>query len=406
MRVLIVSTSERGGGAAIAANRLCRALINNGVQAKMLVRDKQTDSVTTVRVNQTKWGKAWERLRIFIANRFSLEGLWAVDIASCGKDITRLPEFREADVIHLHWVNQGFLSLKSIRKILKSGKRVVWTLHDHWPVTGVCHHSVDCTELERGCETCWRMKGRLPRVIFKKKKAIYGETPANRLTFVGCSQWTAALARRSPLTAGHFVTNIPNPVPHDVFFPQRRDEARREFGLPLDRHLVLFVACNVADKMKGISLLIQASSCFSPTENVSFVVAGNNSYPELQVPIYSIPYVTDEHQMARLYSAVDVFVTPSLLENLPNTIAEAMSCGTPCVGFPVGGIPEMIEHKKNGYVAKYRDVEDLAEGIRYCLEHDMRDEATAHASQLFGESHVVRRYMEVYGEAADGAENQ
>ena len=172
MRVLIGSTSERSGGAAIAANRLCRALINNGVQAKMLVRDKQTDAMTTVRVRQTKWDKAWERLRIFIANGFSFDGLWAVDIASCGTDITRLPEFREADVIHLHWVNQGFLSLKSIRKILHSGKRVVWTLHDHWPVTAVCHHSVDCSEFERGCQNCWRLKGRLPHAVFKKKQVM------------------------------------------------------------------------------------------------------------------------------------------------------------------------------------------------------------------------------------------
>ncbi|MBQ3992396.1 MAG: glycosyltransferase [Bacteroidaceae bacterium] len=405
MRVLIVSTSERSGGAAIAANRLCRALINNGVQAKMLVRDKQTDAMTTVRVRQTKWDKAWERLRIFIANGFSFDGLWAVDIASCGTDITRLPEFREADVIHLHWVNQGFLSLKSIRKILRSGKRVVWTLHDHWPVTAVCHHSVDCSEFERGCQNCWRLKGRLPHAVFKKKQVIYGDTTADCLTFVGCSQWTAALARRSPLTAGHSVTAIPNPVPHDIFYPHERDEARREFGLPLGQHLVLFAACNVADKMKGIDLLIQASFCFRPEEDVAFVVVGNNSRPEFQMPIYSIPYVTDEHQMARLYSAVDVFVTPSLLENLPNTIAEAMSCGTPCVGFPVGGIPEMIEHMKNGYVAKLRDVEDLADGIRYCLEHDMRTEAASHAARLFGESHVVRRYMEVYGELDDEKAN-
>lgn len=133
MRVLIINTSERLGGAAVAASRLMESLKNNGIKAKMLVRDKQTDQISVVGLQRNWWQVwrfVWERIVIWKANRFKKNNLFAVDIANTGTDITSLPEFQQADVIHLHWVNQGMLSLNDIRKILKSGKPVVWTMHD------------------------------------------------------------------------------------------------------------------------------------------------------------------------------------------------------------------------------------------------------------------------------------
>ena len=144
MRVLIVNTSERVGGAAIAANRLMEALKKNGVKVKMLVRDKQTDHLTVLSIGH-HWMQPlkfiWERLCIFIANNFSRKNLFQVDIANAGTDITKLSEFQRADVIHLHWVNQGFLSLADIDKVMHAGKPVVITMHDQWYFTGICHYS-------------------------------------------------------------------------------------------------------------------------------------------------------------------------------------------------------------------------------------------------------------------------
>lgn len=133
MRVLIINTSERLGGATVAASRLMESLKNNGIKAKILVRDKQTDQISVVGLQRNWWQVwrfVWERIVIWKANRFKKNNLFAVDIANTGTDITSLPEFQQADVIHLHWVNQGMLSLNDIRKILKSGKPVVWTMHD------------------------------------------------------------------------------------------------------------------------------------------------------------------------------------------------------------------------------------------------------------------------------------
>ena len=138
MRVLIVNTSEKTGGAAVAANRLMEALNNNGVKAKMLVRDKETSDITVVELPKgiwQRWNFLWERWCIFCHMHFSRKHLFEVDIANAGTDITRMREFKEADVIHLSWINQGMLSIKDIRKIIDSGKPVVWTMHDFWPAT-------------------------------------------------------------------------------------------------------------------------------------------------------------------------------------------------------------------------------------------------------------------------------
>ena len=202
MRVLIVNTSEKTGGAAVAARRLMEALNNHGVKTKMLVRDKQTDSLTVVGLQgkwRQQWCFLWERLVIFCHLRFSKKHLFEIDIANTGTDITRLPEFQEADVIHLHWINQGMLSLGGIRKILRSGKPVVWTMHDIWPATAICHYSRGCKNYATECRNCQLLPhhgGRRDlanRVWRRKQKLFQGES----ISYVACSQWLCGEAKAS-----------------------------------------------------------------------------------------------------------------------------------------------------------------------------------------------------------------
>ena len=188
MRVLIINTAERIGGAAIAANRLMEALKNNGIKAKMLVRNKQTDQVTVVALKKSWrriWQFTWERIVIWAANGFKRHNLFAVDIANTGTDITSLPEFRQADVIHLHWINQGMLSLKDIQRILASGKPVVWTMHDMWPFTGICHYSGECEKYTAQCHDCPLLlkphHHDLSEKTFHKKQKHYGSHHVYRL---------------------------------------------------------------------------------------------------------------------------------------------------------------------------------------------------------------------------------
>ena len=389
MNVLLISTSERSGGGAIAAHRLMDALNKNGVKAKLLVRDKQTDAVTVCKTGN-KLPKLLERLAILPRCGFSRSRLWQADIANVGIDITKTKEFREADVIHLHWINQGMLSLGTIDKIMRSGKRVVWTLHDEWPYLGVCHYRGDCTETE--CSRCPILCGSLPHRIYERKREMYQRWHP---TFVGCSQWITEQARHA--LPSERVEHINNCIPSALFHPTDMQQARKALSLPQDKRLLLFCSQKVTDERKGIKYLTEALNL----EGLHLVIVGKNAE---QIPLPEGIGVTcfgsvGEQMMPQLYNAADAFLTPSLQDNLPNTIAEAMSCGTPCVGFDVGGIPEMIDHKENGYVARYRDAADLAEGIRFVLSHDLRAAAHRKAAAAYNETRVAQEYIKLYGDA-------
>lgn len=399
MNVLLVSTSERSGGGAIAARRLTDALNKNGVKVKLMVRDKQTDAVTVVKVGN-KLPKFLERLAIlprcglpkFQASgfRFQVSRLWQADIANVGINITGTREFQEADIIHLHWVCQGMISLDEMGKILSSGKRIIWTLHDEWPYLGVCHYRGDCKEKE--CRRCPILCGSLPHKILKRKHEMYLRWHP---TFVGCSQWITEQARQA--MPSERVEHINNCVPSALFHPIDMQQARKALSLPTDKRLLLFCSQKVTDERKGILFLAEALQKL-PKDDLQLIIVGKDSE---QIPLPNdIPATrfgsVREEMMPQLYSAADVFLTPSLQDNLPNTIAEAMSCGTPCVGFDVGGIPEMIDHMKNGYVARYRNAADLAEGIRYVLSHDLRQAAHNKAAAAYSETRVAQAYINLF----------
>jgi glycosyltransferase involved in cell wall biosynthesis len=413
MRVLIVNTSERIGGAAIAAGRLVEALKNNGIKAKMLVREKQTDRLSVIELKRNWWRVwqfIWERILIWKENRFKKHNLFAVDIANTGTDITVLPEFQAADIIHLHWINQGMLSLNDIRKILLSGKPVVWTMHDMWPCTGICHHARECDKYHQECHHCpyiYKGGGKkdLSNQVFKKKKEIYQSAP---VTFVTCSRWLKERAGQSALLNGHTIVDIPNPISTGLFKPQNSLAARNKMELPTDKKLILFGSVKVTDKRKGIDYFVESCKLLAEMhpelkEELGVVVYGKNSEqlkPLIPFQVYALDYISNEKDLVKIYNAVDLYVTPSLEENLPTTIMEAMACGVPCVGFNVGGIPEMIDHLHNGYVAEYKSAEDLANGIIWTLSESeyqsLSEEACRKAVSNYSESIVAKKYIDIY----------
>ena len=408
MRVLIVNTSERTGGAAVAANRLMMALNNNGVKAKMLVRDKESDSLTVVGLPKSpmlNWHFLWERLVIFFHCRFSRKHLFEIDLANSGSDITKLREFQEADVIHLHWINQGMLSLSGIRKILKSGKPVVWTMHDIWPATAICHLTLNCRNFTTHCHNCRLLPGKgsssdLSTSVWRKKEKMLEDSS---IYFVTCSHWLEQEAKASALLRGHKIVSIPNPIDTHIYRSGDKQTARKNLGLPEDKRLILFVSQRVTNKNKGMDYLIDACRQLKDYELV--ILGGHAEEVVDQLPLKAHPlgYVNDERRIVEIYQAVDVFVLPSLSENLPNTIMEAMACGVPCVGFKVGGIPEEIDHKRNGYVAEYRDSDDLARGIRWILSEadydQLSQEAVRKVAHSYSQQSVAISYLDVYHQA-------
>ena len=410
MKILIVNTSERTGGAAVAANRLMKALNNNGAKAKMLVRDKETETLTVVPLPHSprlRWHVLWERLVIFCRLHFSRQHLFEVDIANAGYDITKLPEFQEADVIHLHWVNQGMLSLKGIQKILQSGKPVVWTMHDIWPATALCHVTLGCQHFTSQCGNCRLLPGGgsshdYSTTIWQRKQRMLAD---ENIYFVACSHWLESEAKRSALLKGQKITSIPNPIDTRIYKRGNKQEARQRLGLPLDKKLILFASQRVTNVNKGMDYLIEACRQLQISDAAVVILGGHAEevVSQLSLEAYPLGYVNDEQRIVDVYHASDVFVLPSLSENLPNTIMEAMACGVPCVGFKVGGIPEEIDHRRNGYVADYRSAEDLARGICWILTEADYEELSKNAVQKvvqnYSQQSVALKYLDVYHQA-------
>ena len=416
MRVLIVNTSERSGGAAVAANRLMDALNNNGVKAKMLVRDKETDDISVVGMGSGMMAQRHflrERMAVYAHLHFSRKHLFDIDIANAGFDITKMREFQEADIIHLHWVNQGMLSLNGIKRILDSGKPVVWTMHDAWPATGICHLTMDCKRYKTRCHHCRYLPGGgsdndLAAKVWARKKALLDHSD---IYFVACSRWLELEAKQSALLAGQHITSIPNPIDTRIFHCKDKMKTREALGLPKDKRLILFVSQRVTNPNKGMDYLAEACQMLVGAHpelsgQAALVVLGGHAEEirdKVPLPTFPLGYVADEHRIVDVYNAADLFVLPSLSENLPNTIMEAMACGVPCVGFKVGGIPEEIDHLKTGYVAAYRDAADLMRGIHWVLcEADYASlcrQAVRKVAAQYSQNSVSLRYIEVYNHA-------
>ena len=416
MRVLIVNTSEREGGAAVAANRLMDALNNNGVKAKMLVRDKETDDITVVGLKsglRQRLNFLWERWCVYWHLHFKRDHLFELDLANTGSDITKLPEFKEADVIHLAWINQGFLSLNVIRKIINSGKAIVWTMHDLWPATGICHFTLGCEAYKGQCRKCFFLPGGesatdLSTRVFNKKKKLYYNSGIH---FVACSKWLGSSAKQSSLLTGLQLSVIPNPIDTHVFCPKDKRAARLHSTLPEDKHIILFVSQRVTMERKGMAYFIKAISLLAERhpemkENTAIAILGGRAdevVSQLALPSYPLGYIRNERQLVDIYNSADVFVIPSLDDNLPNTIMEAMACGVPSVGFKVGGIPEMIDHQKNGYVANFKDADDLAAGIHWVLDEadneDLKKRCVQKVMSCYSQRSVAMKYVEVYNQA-------
>lgn len=415
MKVLLINTSDKTGGAAIAASRLMATLLKSGVDTHMLVAKSEGSHDARVSALphglRHKWNFLWERFVIFVKQNFTKTHLFDIDPAMTGSDITRLREFREADVIHLHWVNQGFLSMKSLRQILESGKPVVWTLHDMWPFTGICHYVRNCVNYKGQCGNCPLLVHNgtwdLSHVVWERKQELWNRFP--RLTFVACSKWLAETAQDSPLLKGHRVLDIVNPIDCDLYSVRNKTEARQALGLPTDgKKLVLFCAYNVTLPIKGLKYLKEALELLVERKprlrnKLGVVLVGKGSEvagADFCVDVFPMGFVTDEKRKAQIYNAADLFVIPSLQDNLPNTIVEAKASGLPVIGTRVGGIPQMIDDGADGRLVNPEDSADLSRAMEWLLCEADADKVSAlsrsNAVTQYSAEAVAAKYVECY----------
>lgn len=424
MKVVLVNTFESTGGAALAAQRLLKALNQqNEVEAQLLVHQKNSDQASVGAWAHTYWEKKWAWGR-FVAERAyfypyekNAEVRFAFSPAAFGADIHQHPWIQEADIIHLHWITFGFLSLRSLDTLMRLEKPIVWTMHDMWPFTGGCHYSHHCDHYQVACGNCYFLKNPKEKDLSQRglaqKQKVYA---GHRIRFVGCSQWISNLAQHSAIlkSKNDFQTQaIPNPIDIAVFKPRDKKEVAKELAMHSGKFIILFAALKLTDKRKGGIYFQQALKQLHEQypDHFELLVFGRSDeefLATLPYPTRNLGTLKGDEALVQAYSAAHVLLIPSLEDNLPNTIMEAMACGTPTVAFRAGGIPEMIDHEENGYLAAYKSSEDLVKGIIWLWQtyqseggqayQQISQAARQKVENSYQEDTVAQRYIQVYQE--------
>jgi glycosyltransferase involved in cell wall biosynthesis len=378
--VHIQKSSKSAGGSAL---RLHNAFIESNIDSYILTLypdENDTERIFYPGKISKLISIINDKINLFTSRKNRKEfGLFSYTILRI--DVSKLRHIREADIIYLHWVQGEFLNLSGYSKLAKMGKPVIVVMHDMWSITGGCHYSFLCEKYKSRCNECQvfedNKKYDMSARGFNRKNRLYSDY--KNFYFISPSKWLYACAKESLLLRSKPVFHIPNIIDNTIFKPLDKFFARRIFNLDEVDHVIAFGAVSIDSPYKGWDYIQEALSVLKKelsNDKITVLIFGKGVSKQVtdRIPFKtkSTGYLKDEYSVAMVYNAADVFVTPSLADNLPTTILESLSCGTPVVGFNTGGIPEMIEHRSNGYIARYKDAYDLAEGIRFCLEHKIR----------------------------------
>jgi glycosyltransferase involved in cell wall biosynthesis len=402
VKVLHIVSGDMSGGAAKGAYNLHKALLELGISSVILNNGRlDTPDKSIHYIYKTFWGRGVGRVRKFLDKSVSKgylnksPELFSVGIF--GFDFTKLDIYSEADIIHLHWVNHGFIDVKTLGKIKKP---VVWTLRDMWPFTGGCHYSFDCKNYEKGCGKCSNLKSNSDYdlssyVLNRKIKSI----PVN-MKIIGISDWISNSALKSKIFKNFDITTISNSIDTIRFYPVAKQQARKFLNIATDKKIILIGSQNSSDLYKGFSKFIEATS-FLNMENYLVCFFGNlDKRSEFNFNYISFGYVDSPEILRNIYAAADVFVAPSIMEAFGKTIAESMLCGTPAVCFDSTGPKDIVSHKLNGYLACPYVSQDIAKGIEWIVNNDnydsLRDSAISKVMNNFNMKVIAKKYLDLY----------
>jgi glycosyltransferase involved in cell wall biosynthesis len=406
MKVLIVSTFDIDGGAALGAYHLCKSLNAIGVKSEMLVQFKASDDpVVLGPQTRIKEKINWLRFRLdqlptkLYRNKTStlFSPAWVPN-----RNIATAINKSDADIVNLHWITGGMMRIEDIVRIRKP---IVWSLHDMWPFTGGCHYDEGCGKYTSHCATCpvlgSNQKTDLSHAVFSRKSKTYANISS--LTIVGLSRWIADCARNSVVFSGRKVVNIPSLIDTRAFRPLDKTVARDLLNLPQDKKLILFGGDGmVLDPRKGHRELIQALDMVR-TRDPELVVFGSKNFERsirYKFPVHYLGHLPNDLTMRIAYSAADVMVMPSLQEVLGWVSTESLACGTPVVTFDIEGPRDIVEHMINGYRAVPGSSASLAEGIDWILNHPSPENLSKNARNTvinkFESSIVANQYCNLY----------
>lgn len=406
MKAVLINTSDSIGGAAVVTYRLMQALRREGVDARMIVFHK-----TSQDENVAQTGHRLSFLRecayTFCHNGFDRPNLFKISSGYSGLPIWKHPWVKDADVIALNWINQGLLSLDGIERLASLGKPIVWTMHDMWQLTGVCHHAYECERYKERCGRCQYINNGakdfdLSRRRWIRKHNLYDDTS---IRFVAVSNWLAEKCRESSLLRNRSIEVIPNAFPIEAF---HTSPTRHLPWWDLDRtkNIILMGAARIDDPIKGLDYAIDALNIVAErrkdiAERSQMVFFGNirdaSLLDRLRFPYIHVGPIQDAEVLHQLYASADVVLSTSLYETLPGTLIEGQAAGCTPVTFGRGGQSDIVDHGKSGYIAEYRNAESVAEGIIQALEKPAdREMLHEQVRSRFASDVIAKRYIELF----------
>ena len=414
LKVVHLNTYDGNGGAGRACIRLNNALLSQNIDSKVIVHYKFGKNPEIGDFNKNSIQKYYTAATIILERIWAKRYLKALktpfSFAWFGRSVIHHPDVKNADIIHLHWVNHGFLNPSHIAEIAKLGKPVVWTFHDSHAFSGSCHVRYTCDHFERECGNCPLLKNESPtdyshRIWSQKNKAY------QQLDFkiIAPSLWMQASVLRSSLMRGKTIGQIPNTLPTAIFKNTDKQFAKEKMRFAKDKFVFLsgFMPSR-KDMHKGTSYLLESLELLkkrigAKTEQIELVVFGNRNtedVPDFPFKTTFLGTINNDEQLALCYAAADAFLIPSLEDNLPYTVMECLSCGTPVIGFTTGGIPDMVKHEYNGYLAEYRSSESFADGMEWVINYPDRPKLNQQARQSvmdnFSEEIIAKKHIELY----------
>lgn len=428
LRVVHLNASS-AGGAFVAAQRLSVALSQlPGVESQHWVFEGGEGDFHLWASSwlKRKWAFGLHALEKLDFLRFERDKSvrFAFSHGKTGVNVSVWKAIAEADVVHLHWVNKGFVSLGGLEALMCLNKKVVWTCHDMWPFTGGCYHPRGCDHFEGGCGNCHYLKvpgeRDLSRRVFSAKQSMYA-VAGSQLQFVTPSQWLREQALKSGATTieqRDCIAVIPNPIDTDYFRPAEQDSVGMKAkpftvdmqGASEESFVLMFAAANLGNVAKGFAefRLICNSLYDMGYTQLHALVVGENRLGDLglKCSFTELGFIADAQRMRDAYWQADVYVTTSHEENLPTTIMESLSCGVPVAAFAVGGIPEMIESEgvaNTGWLAPKMDTQTLIDGIADYfnslteVRSEMSSRCRLSAIEKYAAAGVAQRYLAVYG---------
>lgn len=407
LHVLHISTTDKKGGSGRSAYRIHSSLRDYGINSKMLVGYKSTNDpdVNYLSKNILKFIDR-------ICNKFmSFYGLSDIFYPS-SFFLLRHPLFKKCNILQLYNIHGNYFSFLSL-PFLSNYKPIVWRLSDMWPLTGHCGYSYECEKWINGCGNCPHLEEYPPlkkdrtTFLWKLKKNVMNKI--KNMVIVAPSLWIKNLVKKSPILSKFPILYIPNGVNTETFKNCNKMKIMGKLGISPNKKVILFIAEDFyKDKRKGGMYLIEALRLLDKSflKNLVLLIIGkNNVNAENMVPVDIIKTgpVSNDIQLAEFYSAADLMVLPTLADNLPNTLLESMSCGTPVVAFNNGGIAEVIKHMENGYLVKNREIEELARALKLSLSNDillkrLSENCRNYICKNFSQDKEIKKYIELYSE--------